>query len=147
MKKIAIIVLVTFATVSLANAQKEENALGVRLTGGAEVSYQRYVSDGNRLEFDLGWGWNTAALSGFYQWVNPITEGLKWYIGPGVSLGSYSNNGNSGVNLGVGGTIGLEYNFDFPLQLSLDWRPLIYFGTYDNQFGASNVGLGIRYRF
>jgi opacity protein-like surface antigen len=145
MKKIAIIMVAVFAVAAFAKAQ--DNALGIRLTGGAEVSYQRMLSQTNRLEFNLGWGWNTSALSGFYQWVNPITNGLKWYIGPGASLGFYSHNGESGSSIGVGGTIGLEYNFDFPLQLSLDWRPIINFGTYDSQFGSNNVGLGIRYRF
>ena len=49
---------------------------------------------------------------------------------------------------------GIEYNFDFPLSLSLDWRPI--FGP---RFGSGNIGFydgglyygaiawGIRYRF
>ena len=142
MKKTVINFLVSFCAVTFANAQ--DNALGVRLTSGAEVSYQRSLSDANRLEFNLGWGWNTTSLTGFYQWVNPITEGFKWYIGPGAGIGLF----NSNTVIGVGGTIGIEYNFAIPLQLSLDWRPLFSFGnSHDSNYGSANVGLGIRYKF
>ena len=145
MKKFMMAAVMALCVASFARGQ--ENALGLRFTGGTEVSYQRTLSEFNRLEFDLGWAWNTSALSGFYQWDYHITNGLKWYIGPGASLGFYSKNSVSGTSIGVGGIIGLEYNFDIPIQVSLDWRPIINFGTYDSQFGSTNVGLGIRYRF
>jgi opacity protein-like surface antigen len=142
MKKTIAIFLVAFCGYFTAMAQ--DNALGVRLTGGAEVSYQRTLNDVNRLEFNLGWGWNTTTLTGYYHWLFPITDGLKWYVGPGAGLGIFQ----SSTNLGVGGTIGIEYNFDIPLQLSLDWRPMFNFGSsHDNNYSSSNVGLGIRYRF
>jgi hypothetical protein len=146
MKKTIAIFLITFCGFFSAIAQ--ENTLGIRLTSGAEISYQRLLNEKNRLELNFGWGWNTTALTGFYQWVNPLTEGLKWYIGPGASLGFYNNNGKNGTNIGIGGTIGIEYNFDIPLQLSLDWRPMLNFGgSYDSNYGSTNIGLGIRYRF
>jgi hypothetical protein len=145
MKKIFIVLLVSLCAVNMVKAQ--DNALGLRLTNGAEISYQRNLSDVNRLEFNLGWGWNTTSITGFYQWVNPITEGLKWYVGPGAGIGFYSNNGFNSTNIGIGGTIGIEYNFDIPLQVSLDWRPMLNFGTHDSGYGSTNIGLGIRYRF
>jgi hypothetical protein len=145
MKKIISIFMISLCTIPFAFGQN--NALGLRFTGGTEVSYQRELSSYNRLEFDLGWTWNTSALSGFYQWDYHITNGLKWYIGPGASLGIYSKDNHSGADIGVGGIVGMEYNFDIPLQVSLDWRPIINFGTYDSQFGSTNVGLSVRYRF
>ena len=37
--------------------------------------------------------------------------------------------------------------FDIPLQLSLDFRPELYFNDgIEDDFGP-NIGLGIRYRF
>lgn len=145
MKKIVVIAMVALLSVPFTFGQK--NALGLRFTGGTEISYQRELSSYNRLEFDLGWTWNTSAFSGFYEWDYHITNGLKWYVGPGASLGIYSKNGRNGAAVGLGGIIGMEYNFDIPLQVSLDWRPVINFGTYDNQFGSTNVGLSVRYRF
>jgi len=142
MKKTIAIFLVSFCVGAFANAQ--ENALGVRLTNGAEVSYQRSLNDANRLEFNLGWSWNTTALTGYYQWVNPITEGFKWFIGPGAGLGFF----NSNAVIGVGGTLGIEYNFEVPLQLSLDWHPMLNFGNaHDGNYSSANVGLSIRYKF
>ena len=47
------------------------------------------------------------------------------------------------------GDIGIEYNFDIPLQLSLDFRPEIYSNSgrfRDDNFGP-DIALGVRYRF
>ena len=111
---------------------------------GAELSYQQPFG-ANRVELDLGLnGWGLG-LNGLYQWVKPLpqlAEGFDWYLGAGAGLGL------AGGSFGVGilGQIGLEYNFEFPLQLSLDYRPGIYFlpvfsGSYDG------VCLSARYRF
>jgi hypothetical protein len=45
------------------------------------------------------------------------------------------------------GNLGIEYNFDIPLMLSLDIRPELYFGDdFGNDFGP-DIALGIRYQF
>ena len=44
------------------------------------------------------------------------------------------------------GDIGIEYNFDIPLQLSLDFRPELGFGNYSDDLDF-DIALGIRYRF
>jgi hypothetical protein len=92
-------------------------------------------------------------LAGLYQWVWNIDKGLNWYAGAGGGMGSwrYSSDGNSnnGTFVFVTGDVGLEYQFDFPLQLTLDVRPEIYLhsGDYrENNFGP-DLALGIRYRF
>ena len=54
---------------------------------------------------------------------------------------------------GVAGHIGIEYDFWFPFQLSLDWRPAIGVGTNTGSLGFNVPGLwgglqlGIRYKF
>jgi hypothetical protein len=55
---------------------------------------------------------------------------------------------DSGTFLLVAGDIGIEYNFDFPLQLSLDIRPELYFGDdfREDNFGP-DIALGIRFKF
>jgi hypothetical protein len=162
MKKIiltaAMIIALSFGT----KAQGiSKNAIGLRIGDndgfGGEVSYQRKLSGNNRLELDLGWRTNrnvgAAKLAGLYQWVWNIESGFHWYVGAGGGLGSwkYDNDtiNDNGVFAFVAGDIGIEYDFDFPLQLSLDVRPELYFNsdTYrENNFGP-DIALGVRYRF
>ena len=54
---------------------------------------------------------------------------------------------------GVAGHIGIEYDFWFPFQLSLDWRPSLGVGTNGGNLGFNVPGLwggiqlGVRYKF
>jgi hypothetical protein len=138
-----------------------KNALGLRLGDndgfGGELSYQRKLVSNNRLELDLGWrnskDVDNLKLTGLYQWVWNIESGFHWYAGVGGGVGSWSydrNNANdSGAFAFVAGDLGIEYDFDIPLQLSLDIRPEIYFNSDDfreDNFGP-DIALGIRYRF
>ncbi len=143
-----------------ANAQEiSKNALGLRLGDndgfGGEISYQRGLGGNNRLELDLGWrntkNYDAFKLVGLYQWVWNIEGGFNWYAGVGGGLGSYSVDGpgdNSGTYFLGAGNLGIEYNFDIPLMLSLDIRPELYFGDEfrDDNFGP-DIALGIRYQF
>jgi hypothetical protein len=138
-----------------------KNALGLRLGDndgfGGELSYQRRLSDNNRLELDLGIRdsnyINALKLAALYQWFWKIEGGLNWYAGVGGGVGSWRyerKNDNDNGSFGfVAGDLGIEYDFDFPLQISLDLRPEFYFNSdkyRDNNYG-SDIGLGIRYRF
>ena len=146
------------------NAQ-DRNALGLRLGDndgfGGEISYQRLLGDNNRLELDLGWRdskrYDALKLTGLYQWVWNIEGGFNWYAGVGGGVGTwefddvppgYDGDDDSGTFLFVAGDIGIEYNFDIPLQLSLDFRPEVYFGDdfREDDFGP-DIALGIRFKF
>lgn len=162
MKKLILsaVMLVGFAFAS--NAQEiSKNALGLRLGDndgfGAEVSYQRALGSNNRLELDLGWrnndNFDAFKLVGLYQWVWNIDGGFNWYAGVGGGVGSFSNNRNNnefddnGTYLLAAGNLGIEYNFDIPLMLSLDIRPELYFGDdFGNDFGP-DIALGVRFQF
>lgn len=145
-----------------ANAQEiSKNALGLRLGSndgiGAEISYQRGLSNSNRLEFDLGLRnseeEDAFKIVGLYQWVWTIENRFQWYAGLGAGLGTWSNNDgkhdyDDGSFLLMAGNIGIEYNFDIPLLLSLDFRPELYFGNnYRNDNYGSDIALSIRYQF
>lgn len=145
-----------------------KNALGLRLGDndgfGAEVSYQRGLGENNRLELDLGWRdskhYDAVKLVGLYQWVWNIEGGFNWYAGVGGGVGTFDYNydgpgpdfdndyDDNGTFLLVAGDIGIEYKFDFPLQLSLDFRPELYFGDdyRDDNFGP-DIALGARFTF
>ena len=46
----------------------------------------------------------------------------------------------------LAGDIGIEYNFDIPLLLSLDFRPEFGFGDYNDDVDF-DIALGVRYQF
>ncbi len=168
MRKLVLLAAFVFGAVVFNNAnaqQISDNALGLRVGGGngygAEISYQRAVGpDNNRLEFDLGWRndshYDAIKLVGLYQWVWNIDGGFNWYVGAGAGLGNYDDNRhdefqdrrNDGLFALVAGDVGIEYNFDFPLLLSLDFRPEIGFSDYvDHDNFSPDIALGIRYQF
>ncbi len=136
-----------------------DNALGVRFGGGnglgAELSYQKAQGDNNRLEFGLAWrtgsDFNAFKLSGLYQWVWNIEGGFNWYAGVGAGVGNVEDDiadRNDGAFFFLAGDVGIEYNFDFPLLISLDIRPELGFGDYPvlNDF-SPDIALGLRYQF
>ncbi len=166
MKRIILLVIVSLSFGTLAYSQSiSDNAIGLRLGDnegfGAEISYQRAFSDNNRGEFDLGWrsgnNFSGFKLTGLYQWVWDLGNNFNWYAGAGGGLGSYSYNGhhNHGNHHGgdfsetfifIAGDIGIEYDFDFPLLLSLDFRPELGFGDYRDDLDF-DIALGVRYQF
>lgn len=127
-----------------------KNAIGVRIGNndslGAEISYQRGFGDNNRLELDLGWrnreNNDVVKLAGLYQWVFNLDKGFNWYVGAGGGIGSSNNNSF----FFVAGDIGIEYNFDAPLLVSLDFRPEFGLSDFEDDLGF-DIGLGIRYQF
>ncbi|MFH4968244.1 hypothetical protein V8G61_08580 [Gaetbulibacter sp. M240] len=157
-------ILITFLLVGFAftaDAQQiSSNALGLRLGDGngfgAEVSYQRALGMNNRLELDLGLrsdnNFDGFSLAALYQWVWLLDGNFNWYAGVGGGVASYSYDtpdprfDNSETFIFGAGDIGIEYNFDIPIQLSLDARPEFGFGNRNNDLDF-DIALGIRYRF
>ena len=164
MKKLMITFLAVLAFGIAGNAQVNPHAIGIRGGGGnfgigGELSYQHGFGDANRLEADLGWrgnngnnGYSHIALTGIYHWVWNLTGGLNWYVGPGAQLGLYSHKhdtSNDGITLGLGGQIGLEYDFNdlgAPLLLGLDTRPMWGFIGGTSGFGYGGA-FSLRYTF
>ncbi len=164
MKKLFLLSLTLIGLSFSVNAQEiSENAIGLRLGDsdafGAEVSYQRALGDNNRLELDLGWrdgnNYNGFKIAGLYQWVFPLDGAFNWYVGAGGGIGSYSINlpppldDDTDTFFFAAGDIGIEYSFEIPLLLSLDFRPEIGFGDdiYDNNDLDFDIALGVRYQF
>lgn len=160
-KNILVASLIIGLSVSVQSQNISKNAIGLRLGDndgfGGEISYQRKLAPTNRLELDLGWrnsqNVDAIKLVGLYQWVWNIEGGLHWYAGVGGGVGSWSFDTNSKSDSGtfalVAGDLGIEYDFDIPLQVSLDFRPEIYFNSdafRETNFGP-DVALGLRYRF
>lgn len=140
MKKIIAIAALVLGFAVAASAQPK--ALGLRIGYGADLSYQHTLGGANFIEADLGLesfkSLNIAATYNFM--IAQFGDGFGFYAGPGIGLGFADK-----LRVGIAGQVGLEYNFNAPVQLSLDVRP------YFDFVGAGLVGwyphLGIRYRF
>lgn len=125
-------------------AVAQPRAIGARLGYNFEVSYQHTLGK-NFVELDaglVGYG-RGIQLTGIYDFVIATpkwTSKGEWnfYAGPGASVGYlwhdwwgghsynyYYDNWPSAAILGVAGQVGLEYTFDFDLQLSFDYRPFL----------------------
>jgi hypothetical protein len=148
-KKFFLTLALSLSLVGALQAQSIGKAIGVRFGYGGEISYQQPLGNANRLELDLGLNYYGFGLNGIYQWVwnlSSLAEGFNWYAGIGAGVGSYNYYSGSPLNIALLGQVGIEYNFNIPLQLSLDYRPGFYllngfYPTYDG------ICLGARYRF
>jgi len=132
MKKIFIISAFVLLFTQVLSAQPR--AFGVRLGYGAqELSYQHYVRN-QFIEADFGTAnFKNIQLHATYNWIiaNPgwTTRG-QWYFFGGAGIGGGYSSYTSDIRtqygfIGIAGQIGLEYQFDFPLSLCVDFRPLI----------------------
>ena len=162
MKKLFVTLLVMCAIVGATMAQPR--AIGARLGYNLEFSYQHSLSGGDMMvDLTAGatnvWnGWAYADINAMFDWVFNIKGGWNWYVGPGVGVGFgfghwWKEYDYIPFRLNVGAQIGVEYQFGIPLNLSLDWRPMVNvlgfgrgagYGWYQGFYG---VALGIRYRF
>ena len=145
-------------TLSSSAQEIANNAIGLRIGDsnglGTEISWQHALGSVNRLEVDLGWrngnDYNAFQLTGLYQWVWNLDGGFNWYAGAGGGLASYDGKdefrGTDDTSIFIAGDIGIEYNFDIPLLLSLDFRPTLGFGDFTDDLDF-DIALGIRYQF
>ena len=167
MKKIILSVIILVGLAFTAQAQKiSKNALGLRLGDsggfGTELTYQRALGNSNRLELDLGWrnrkdynnnGYDDDAikLAALYQWVMNIDGGFNWYVGVGRGLGTYGYDRNdehyNDTFAFAAGDIGIEYNFDIPLLISLDFRPEFGGNGYYKDNYGSDIALAVKFQF
>lgn len=162
MNKTFFLLVLLFSGMCTVSAQSiSPNAIGLRVGDndgfGTEVNYQRALGDTNRLELGLGWrdaeNFNAYRLTGIYQWVWNLDGNFNWYAGAGAAVGSFDFDSNSGYDddsslfVNAAGNIGIEYDFNFPLLLSLDFRPEIgLVNDVDDSF-EFDIALGIRYQF
>ncbi len=135
------------------------------LLSGVELSAQYAFSESNRLEGDLGlaagvdlasgYNYMNTALSVIFHWTFDIANGFAWYVGPGAQVGSSTwrtaEKPDSGVWVAACAQGGVEYNFSFPLQLSVDFRPTVNLlhplHHPDPHLLNVDFGISARYRF
>jgi hypothetical protein len=159
MRRLSFILIAIIATTFVANSQPR--ALGLRAGMDCQLSYEHGMSSNDFIEVDLGVefvygyavGLNAAAGYNFMVAHPKWTQKGEWgfYAGPAVKMGYLWVGGY----LAVGAQVGLEYNFNFPLQVSLDIRPaagVAIEGGSCRIYGAEAIlgsipCLSVRYRF
>jgi hypothetical protein len=143
MKKLLLAIIV-IATCTMTMAQPR--AIGGRIGYDIGVSYQHQIGEKNMIQADvdlIAWGLCGIQGTATYNWLIPLVSvsagNLNLY--PGVGLGAgfewlgyspswYGVASGGGTFMGVAGMIGVEWNFKFPLQLSVEYRPLIGVNLY-----------------
>ena len=171
MKLLKINLLILLSIPVFASAQNiSDHTIGLRLGDsdglGAEISYQKSLTSSTRLEVNLGWrdsrAYDAFKIAGVYQWVLPLDGDFNWYYGVGGGLGNVDfeprpiqgsatnyEDVDGGLFVFGAGNLGIEYNFDFPLVLSLDIRPeigILGYSEFSDNFDF-DIGFGIRYQF
>ena len=173
MKKLSLLAIILLAICTVTMAQPR--AIGGRLSYSLGASYQHQIGSKNMLQADLdllGYWWGGQGTATF-NWIFPIKEwdlcALNWYAGVGVGggyrWGTYNryypliwehSNWNHYGFLGVAGMVGFECNFKFPLQLSVEYRPVFgpmfnrYSGVLDfyyDGFFTTALAFSVRYKF
>ena len=157
-KSLFIIVVILFPFIA---AVAQPRAVGLRYGYATEASYQHSIDNQSYLQFDagaLGFNFDGVQAAATFNFIFATPDWTdygtwEWFAGAGAGLGldwgDYYR--NSSFFIGVVGNIGLAYNFEFPLQIAVDFRPIIGprfhadgIGLYDRGFLAPAIS--IRYR-
>lgn len=185
MKKFLLVAVLALACVSFMNAQNKVDvkgtynevksqiqgggprAIGANLGGFVGFSYQHGLSNGNMIDLAASFvpfGAFGVSVQATYDWVNPFNTQIpwsqkgewNWAMGCGLAGGVFFPGNGIGGHVGAAGHVGVAYDFWFPLELSIDWRPEIGPAIITSS-GSTGVGfytpgligctLGVRYLF
>lgn len=148
----------------------QPRAMGVRVGAtGLDASYEHTINGTRFIEGDLGldFGYNVngrpgVRVTGTYNfiWARPnwtIQGSWALFAGPGITLGfvddivpyeiagSIFGHYDNGFMIAAAGHVGLEYTFDFPLQLCIDLRPCFGIHVNDGKFYDKETGIRVDY--
>lgn len=166
--------LLAMATISIV-AMAQPRSVGARITYGLDFTYQHSISPSNAVTLDVGMFGLANGLEATvtYDWINPGNLTIpwdkkgtwNWFAGVGagldINLNRVPDNASKNIlttgSVGVAGRLGVEYQFWFPMQLYVDYRPVIgvrmgefvknEFSAAYNTSGLYSLAIGIRYAF
>lgn len=148
--------LAALTLVSAVFAQEDyKYGLGLRLSYGADIDFRMNLDQKHTVNLMLNFPhFNGTVLTGLFEWRWPVIQsGFSAYVGPGLHFGAFGfANDHTAFNFGIDLMLGLEYKFDAPVALSIDWKPAMEILTGDywarwQSWGLYNFGLTIRYCF
>ena len=165
MKKLLLTLALVVCAFIYVDAQPR--AIGANVGYGASVSYQHSLGEANFLDIAVEFpGFSGVGASCTYDWVNPFNTAIpwnekgswNWSLGVGAGGGVIFVPGGVGGYVGAVGHCGVAYDFWFPLQLSVDYRPnlgVVLASAYEGGTAAAfygsglftGISIGVRYRF
>ncbi len=142
MKKL-LLAIILFAGISqFTQAQEVGIRFGDAIGGNYAVDAVFGMSGFSRIHADVSFGNDGVGVEALYDfYTQPLGQGFDWYIGAGPTAFL----GDPFV-LGVSGELGLEYHFNIPLAIGVDWRPTFII-VEDTDFEAGWFGFNVRYVF
>ncbi len=146
MKKLVTLFALTglFLVVSQTNskAQTEGLELGLRFANANAIAIDFAMPlSSNRLHANANFYSGGFGVNALYDWQFAFADGFVFYPGLGASVAI----ANSNFGLALGGEVGVEYQFDFPLTLGVDYQPM--FAITNGGGYADSWGLNARWRF
>lgn len=136
------IVIIGLLFVGTVQAQNYDLAMGIR--GGVPGGFtaKKMIDDFHGFEILLGTEFQKRMnLTALYEYHGYIDDNINWYGGLGGSI-----NFGEGTGFRTDAIAGLEYtSFRFPLNLSVDWKPLYSIST--EEFIADRFAISIRFIF
>ena len=160
-----------FSGVSYEHAFGDSNMLEIEAGFSIDGRLDRWWNESSVSHHDHGWG-RTVQAAVTYDWIDPFGAKFPWehkgewhwYLGVGGAGGfgwnfwnSYDSYRRNWGFAAAAGRAGVEYDFWFPLQLSIDFRPTLGVGIVDNVYNDSSkaglywemtcLALGVRYKF
>ena len=134
------------------NAQRIDDRLelGIRLNVGDDNPFEAAfdgiwnVSSSRRFHGNLGIGDGGIGVDLIHDWIFTFNGDGRLVFYPGVGGSVYFLSDD--VFIGVTGEIGLEYRFDIPITLGLDYRPT-FFILPETDLASNGVGINVRWRF
>lgn len=157
MKKIVLTLIVLMGLSFALNAQNYYTGIGVRGGLSNGITIKHFIAPDKAFEGIVAARWGGVLITALIEFDNDTNaSGLTWYYGAGGHIGFWDAPKNaswwvdgdvSSPIVGVDGIIGLEYTFDnFPISLSLDWKPAINLIGFTGAWADSGA-LSIRYVF
>ena len=142
-----------FAATSFA----QNNALGLRAGGGAELQYERFLNSGNVLKVNAGLFDFDGSIFGTVlhnwelgNWSNWTPKAGEWFVqvGVGAAVGLYNGAESAAINVGVAGDAAFGIHFSgAPITLAVDYRPTVLFLHDALGKGFGNWGLSCVFHF
>jgi hypothetical protein len=151
MKRLIVLAAAILMSVGIASAQNYNYGIGLRLNQSPSIDFKWNHTATNSWEFNLSMpNLDGVTATAAYQWNWAIGsqgyngDGFNAYVGPQATIGMYSKS----FTVGVGALGGIEYKFDIPLALGIDWKPTFAFGKggLDN-WGFWDFAIAVRYTF
>ena len=146
MKKYKFFIVVLVALTMLICGQEAKSQsnweAGIRFGNGISLDMTLPIAASPR--FHPAVYFDRFGVGGYFDWMFALSggpTGLKFYPGVGPEF-IFQNQ----FDFNIAGDFGVEYSFDFPLTIGVDWRP--HFAVNHNMdFKTSNWGFLVRFRF